>query len=247
MKLKSTVIACASAIALSAAGMSFGQAIEVPAGVETAAGVQGVSIPGQTYQVYIDPTQLAAFTTPQTIYGLRLRASVDPRNDGYAPAWPPGDVTLSQYDIELSRASTAIRTGAEIASTATSFAQNQAPPIMLVRSGPLTIPALSYPIDTNTTPEKPNPFGAYIGFNTPYVYNPGDEILVTVRAAGSGNTSRPFYFATRPSQKELADAVVADSAYAKMPAQKSSVVVIELVTTPTQRIGAEKARFPVTF
>lgn len=244
MNMKSIVVACASAVLLVAVASSYGQAIEIPTGVETASGVPGVSIAGQTYQVYIDPTQLAVFAAPQTIYGLRLRASIDPRNDGYAPAWPAGDLTLAQYDIELSRASAAIRTGAEIASTATSFAQNQAPPIVLVRSGPLTIPALSYPIDANATPASPNPFGAYIGFNTPYVYNPGEEILVTVRASGSGNTSRPFYFATRPAGKELADAVTANASHAKMPARKSDVVVLELVTTPSQRIGTDKARRP---
>jgi len=239
MKRKSLITICASALLATAAVSSYAQNIEVPTGVETASGVQGVWIPGQTYQVYIDPTQLAAFTVPQTIYGLRLRASIDPRNDGYAPAWPPGDVTLAQYDIELSRASAAIRTGAGIASTATSFAQNQAFPIALVRSGPLTIPARSYPIDANATPASPNPFGAHIGFSTPYVYNPGEEMLVTIRVAGADDSSRPFYVATRPNEKELADAVFADSPFAKRPAQKSGVVVMELVTTPTQRIEAD--------
>lgn len=239
MKLKSLVTFCTSAVLAAAAVSSYAQNIEVPAGVETTSGVPSVSISGQTYQVYIDPTQLAAFTAPQTIYGLRLRASIDPRNDGYAPAWPPSDITLAQYDIELSRASAAIRTGAEIASTATSFAQNQAFPITLVRSGPLTIPARSYPIDANATPASPNPFGAYVGFDTPYVYTPGEEILVTIRATGADNNARPFYVATRPNEKELADAVFASSAYAKRPAQKTGVVVMELVTTPVKRIEVE--------
>ena len=241
MNMKAVIVVCASAVLLAAVVSCHAQAIEVPAGVEAASGVPGVWVAGQTYQVYIDPTRLAVFTAPQTIYGLRLRASIDPRNDGYAPAWPAADVTLAQYDIELSRASIAIRTGAEIASPATSFAQNQAPPITLVRSGPLTISARSYPIDANATPASPNPFGAYIGFNTPYVYNPGEEILVTFRVAGSGNTSRPFYFAAQPAGKEFADAVIANVPHAKRPAQKTGVLAIELVTTPTQRIGAEKA------
>src|SRR5262249_26979599 len=61
------------------------------------------------------------------------------------------------------------------------FAENIGPDAVVVRSGPLTIPANFFPGGSS-----PNPF-ALIPFSTPYVYRGGD-LLLTIRHSGRSGT-----------------------------------------------------------
>jgi hypothetical protein len=213
--------------------------VVVPSTTETS----GINTPlrdtARVYQAYYHQSQLAGITAPTQITGMRLRiiaASIDIRG---ANNFPTADITFSQYDVQLSRASTAIRTAGEIPSSSTTFADNQdAPTVVTTRSGALTIPANSYLGNAASTPASPNAFGATIAFTTPYIINPGEELMITIRHSGApggaGSTGNVIFFATADFGNNVADAVSATSggSGATTPTGFSSPLFFEFVTAP---------------
>lgn len=83
-------------------------------------------------------------------------------NDGVPPQ------TVTNYEIRLSRSVN------PAGSLSAMFADNRGADEVVVRSGPLTIDAATFPAGAGPGPE---PFGPFIPFTTPYRYTGGDLLL----------------------------------------------------------------------
>ena len=90
--------------------------------------------------------------------------------------WPAADVTFNDYDIYLSP-------GVAPENRSFTFADNIAGPQKRVRSGPLTIPAGSFPFGGS-----PTTFGTDINFDSAYIYT-GGHLLIEIRHKGFTGTS----------------------------------------------------------
>jgi hypothetical protein len=118
----------------------------------------------RTYQVQIAASELGA-AAGQQITGVQFRLQPSSAN---ATPWPATDATWANYDITLAEAAN------PISSMSTTFASNMTNPVV-VRSGPLTMTANSYP--GGATAPTPNDWGFFISFTTPYTYNGGDLVI----------------------------------------------------------------------
>jgi len=162
-----------------AVGPACGAFFVVPSDYANYGGTNGLSTQfhynARTYQVAIDPLALTGLPDGAEILGLTWRI----RAVATYPTWPPQDVTFSAYDIQVSRSNY------PAGSLSTNFAANIGPDVVLARSGPLTIPAGSFPGGAEWPPDV-NPFGYEIMFSTPYTYRAGDTLLFTIRHTGNG-------------------------------------------------------------
>lgn len=132
----------------------------------------------RTYQAQIAASELTAMVGMQ-ITGIQWRLQTSAAN---ATPWPASDATWANYDITLAEAANSIGT------MSTTFASNMLNPVV-VRSGPLTMTANSFPGGA-VTPGV-NDFGFLISFSTPYTYNGGDLVFL-VSHGGSDLTNNRF-------------------------------------------------------
>lgn len=146
--------------------------IVVPLGFDSAEGNSGQSTAVQsaprTLQTVLAASQVVGIVPGSQIFGVAYRL------DGGAATWPGADRSWTNYDILLS---TSLYGPGSLSS---SFADNIGPDAVTVRSGPLTIPASSFPGGST-----PNAFGFLFSFTAPYTY-PGGDLLITVRHTGNG-------------------------------------------------------------
>jgi len=124
----------------------------------------------RTLQFAYDSSQLGSLTAGSVITGLSFRL------DGGMASNP--SLSYSSYDIRLS---TSLNNPGSLSST---FANNVGADVVLVRSGPLTFAAGSFPGGVT-----PNAFGPVIAFTTLYPYTGGD-LLLTIRHTGNGAASQ---------------------------------------------------------
>lgn len=120
------------------------------------------------------PTALGGLPVGAWITELRFRLSANA-----AAAFPSTTVTWSDYQVTLAQAANSIP-----AMSAT-FAANMVSPV-LVRHGPLSITA-----NTFTTSPGLNPFSSLLVFDTPYVYQGGD-LVVLFSHTGSDSSSLAY-------------------------------------------------------
>ena len=150
-----------------------GAALIVPV---TGEGSNGVNTPvrdtERTLQIVYASSLLGDLLPGSFITGLAFRL-----NDPY-PSWPDGERTWANYDIQLS---TSLNAPGLLSPT---FDANIAPDVVTVRTGSLTINALSY-----SGGSSPNAFGPEILFSNYYNYAGGD-LLVTIRHTGNGVDSQ---------------------------------------------------------
>ena len=186
---------------------------------------------GRVYQVYYHQSQLAGITVPTQVIGVRFRLIAASLNGGVSTTWPPAPLNFAQYDVQLSRASASIRVDGEIASTATSFAANQDPATLVTaRSGALSVPASAFPGNPASNPATPNTFGYTIPFTTPYIYVPGQELVMTIRHSGATGGASSVFFSTASFANGVADAVASTAgAAASNPSGFASPAIAELV------------------
>lgn len=179
MKFFAHITVLATAIMASSAGASL---IYNNVGAASSTGLSSpVRNVARVAQEYVDSSYLAAITVPTYINGIGFR--ITPNESSSTPnIWPTQALTFSQYDITLAQASTA--TVAAHGLTSTTFTANWANPVV-VRSGAMTIPANSF-TDTNTGPGPAGSanFSFIIPFTTPYLYTPGDDLVVMIRQGG---------------------------------------------------------------
>jgi len=128
----------------------------------------------RTFQTVIGASQLTAIQPGSLITGFSFRL------DEGETAFPTVPLTFPQYNIQLS---TSLNAAGALSNT---FANNIGPGVVLVRSGPLTLPPNSYVPGPGV-----DPFGFVVPFTTPYTYL-GDNLLITVRLQGNGVDDRFF-------------------------------------------------------
>ncbi|MCA9288925.1 MAG: hypothetical protein KDA05_10100, partial [Phycisphaerales bacterium] len=187
-------------------------------GAEAGPGVLAGTGNARTIQVQFAAAQLTALQPGEIITSLGVR--LDQSAQGQAP-WPPvGGATWAAYEITLSRAANTVLT------LSTNFAANQIDPV-LVRAGPLTIPAGSL----TASPLGPDPF-----FEIPiraYAYQGGD-LVVTITHTGSSIASDPTVDAVPAS---AAAGARASAGYQSQAGTPASPPVLSLRTMPAQAPG----------
>jgi hypothetical protein len=119
----------------------------------------------RTYQLLIDDTQLTGLAGQQ-LSGITWRLS-----SSATANFPAADSNFASFDVRLSDS-------VDPVNRSLTFANNVVGAQTLVRSGPLTIPAGSFPATT-----APHPFGMVINFDTPYNYT-GGNLLIELRHTG---------------------------------------------------------------
>ncbi len=124
---------------------------------------------GRTYQHLMNGNQLGAFNG-MLLNGIQWRLPMSA-----TATWPPVDVSFANFDVYIGP-------GVAPSARSTTFANNYSGPVTQVRSGPLTIPAGSFPI-TGT----PRDFGLQIEFD-PYLYT-GGHLTIEVRHTGMVGTT----------------------------------------------------------
>lgn len=133
------------------------------------------SAAGRTYQMTIAANQLTGLVG-RTLTGIRWR-----NNGATAAAWPPADVSYSNWDIFL---------GPGVAPSAMSntFALNFTGAATQVRTGALGFTAGSF-----SSGSTPNAFGPPIMFDSGYLYTGGDLTIEMRFSAQSGTTTTPSF------------------------------------------------------
>jgi hypothetical protein len=124
----------------------------------------------RTYQLLIHSDQLAPLVGAE-LTGVTFRLLPSAANP-----WPAATINFANYDIRLSGS-------VAPADRSLTFAGNVVGTQTLVRSGPLEIPAASFPNGAS-----PNAFGTVITFTQPYTYT-GGHLLVEIRHTGFTGTS----------------------------------------------------------
>ena len=124
----------------------------------------------RTYQLLIHSDQLTALVG-QNLTGITFRLLPSATAN-----WPAADAAFTAYDIRLSES-------VAPADRNLTFASNVVGAQTLVRSGPLTFTAGTFPFGGS-----PTTFGPVIAFSTSYPY-PGGHLLVEIRHTGFTGTS----------------------------------------------------------
>jgi hypothetical protein len=129
----------------------------------------------RSMQFVVAASELSSVAMGTAIVGLSWRLP-----GSAAASWPPVDAFWQRYDIEVA---TSLNPPSSFSLT---YAANIGLDSVLVRSGPLTMPAGAY-----THGSSPNAFGAAIPFTTPFVYQGGD-LVFTIRHSGNTLGSNAF-------------------------------------------------------
>jgi len=135
----------------------------------------------RTYQMQFTPAALGGLPVGAQITELRFRLDTSA-----VAAFPTNTVTWSDYEVTLAQAANSI------SGMSTNFAANMLSPV-LVKSGALSIGAGRFAAGTN-----PNSFGSLVLFDTPYVYQGGDLVML-FRHPGSDSASAAYLDAVSSS------------------------------------------------
>jgi len=130
-------------------------------------------ISNYSVQFIVPASQLRSIDAGSAITGLSLRRAT--AQSASTTAFPPSNVTVPRFDVSIS---TALNPPALMSST---FGENVDMDNVLVRSGPLTIPADAFP--ACGIEEAPNDNAWYVSFDRGFVYQGGD-LCVTIRGQG---------------------------------------------------------------
>ncbi len=176
MKRSSFGVVCAAASCL-VSGLAFADDTVLPQGYTNTGGgltfLGPLSTSQRTYQWLISADQLTGLVG-HNLTGMAFRNS-----GGSTTAWPPADASIANFDLRIGEGV------APASRSLTDITTNIVGPQTLVRSGPLNIPAGSYPVTV-----APHPFGPTITFTQPYPYS-GGNLLIELRMTGvTGATSR---------------------------------------------------------
>jgi len=127
----------------------------------------------RTYQMQFSAAALGGLPVGARITELRFRLITN------SVAFPTNTVTWSDYQVTLAQAANSI------SAMSTNFAANMLAPV-LVKNGALSLSANSF-----TTGANPNQFGSFVVFDTPYVYQGGDLVMLFSHT-GSDSASAAF-------------------------------------------------------
>ncbi|MCB9841237.1 MAG: hypothetical protein H6809_06280 [Phycisphaeraceae bacterium] len=124
----------------------------------------------RSYQMLIHADELFPLVG-ENLTGITFRLT-----PGAGSPWPAAETTYANYDIYLSDC-------VDPALRSIVFALNVVGPQTQVRSGPLVIPAGSFPAGGS-----PNAFGFVIDFTSPFLYS-GGNLAIEIRHDGSNGTN----------------------------------------------------------
>lgn len=130
-------------------------------------------------QQFYDDVFFASITQPTPLLAMSFRLPAIAGTD--YPAL--GEMNFGRYDITLAKASAA--SAAANGLTSATFADNMVDPV-LVRSGPLSIPQGSFVSNPAGVDAE---FSFHLIFDTPYLYTPGDDLVMLVRHDGHGDVN----------------------------------------------------------
>lgn len=231
-------LAVASMIVLAGASIASGQ-IVIASGTESAteSGLNtAVRNAPRAYQAMYTAANFGAVTSPVSVSGMQLRLAIGEnwRPAGYVGAsWPDANINFADYEIVMARCTPALLADGEYLSTTPTFASYLSNPVV-VRTGPLTIPANSFQADGGAA--GIHSWGFLFNFSTSYTINPGDSLIIQIRHSGYGATGTPLnaFFASRSFQNGLTDAIssTASQAAAAPNAFSSPYFVNLVVPTP---------------
>jgi hypothetical protein len=137
-------------------------------------GVNGLDLLGDNpaLQIIIPASQLSAVDVGSAITGMSLRNS----SSGGGASFPTADVTLPRFDVRLAP------TSVEPLAMSNTFASNVGAGEVVVRDGPLAVPANAFP--TSGVSNVPSEFAWFIPFDRAFIYE-GGNLCLTIRASGS--------------------------------------------------------------
>lgn len=163
----------------------------------------------RTYMAFYSSVNFESLSGPVMITGMQLRISAV-GNTSLPSTWPSQDLSFTNYDVQLSQASAGLLADGEFLSSSAAFAAQQAAgTVVTVRSGSLTLPTASF---QNSGAE--NSFGALISFSTPYLYTPGQSLVLYITHTGYGPSSEPQpFFAVSDYEPGVADAIASTVGY----------------------------------
>lgn len=208
MNLRPSAIALALLCAFTAASQA--QTLTVPAGLPETTGLNtGIRNAPRTYMALYMSPNFASLTSPTLITGMQLRISAD-GNATLPATWPSQDLSFANFDVQLSQPSASLVADGEFLSSAVTFAsQQEAGTVVTVRSGALTLPTASF---QNSGAE--NAFGAMISFSTPYLYTPGQGLLLYITHTGYTPAAEPQpFFAAADYTPGITDAISSTAGY----------------------------------
>lgn len=138
-----------------------------------------LSAGGNVHQSVYAEEQLRGLRIGSLITGVSLRRNS--RVDFQGPDWPASDTAVNRFDITLS--TSPVGPG----SMSDTFASNIGPDAILVRSGPMTIPAKAFPYAQSETVACDNAW--FIQFAEPFVYKGGPLSMTIRNDSGAGGTT----------------------------------------------------------
>jgi hypothetical protein len=145
-----------------------------PNNLARAEGTGGLSMPttaSYTAQVIVAADQLRAIDVGSAITGVSLRHSAS----GSTTSFPAATTTLGRFDVTIAPAAS----GPLGASN--TFASNNGPGVVNVRSGAVTVPVNAFPYSGSSVTRGENAW--YVPFDRAYVYTGGD-LCLTIRSDG---------------------------------------------------------------
>lgn len=162
----------------------YNPSVVAPAALDNTAGTIGYSVfhqsTGNVLQSVYSEAELRGLRIGSLITGMSLRTV----NFGGYSDWPNANTDVVRFDVTLSKSPVAPQ------SMSDTFALNVGSDAILVRSGPMTIPAKAFPF--LSSPTRPSEYRWFIQFTEPYVYK-GGPLNVTIRNdSGAGGT---FFYA----------------------------------------------------
>jgi hypothetical protein len=227
MSMKRSLITLAALCAL-ATGAHAGTLV-VPGAEEVSGLNTALRNAPRTYMALYTSVNFESLSAPVWITGMQLRISLE-GNAAVPSTWPSQDITFNNYNVTLSQASSGLLADGEFVSPSATFASQQAAGTAVnVRAGNLTIATASF---ANSGGE--NGFGALISFSTPYLYTPGQSLLLYITHDGYNPSSevQPF-FASTSYQNGVTDAISSTAGYMAANANSfSDPYIVQFTTTP---------------
>lgn len=165
----------------------------------------------RAYQSFIDSTQLTGIPGPVLITGISFRlmaASLAASGQNPPADWPSQTLNFTDFTVRMGSPSAAVATAGEFPSTTPTFNQNFGADAVTTRTGGLTLNTGAFGFNAASTPTAPNPWGPTITFTTPFLYNPGQDLVYAISHTGYAPTTefQPF-FAVANFSLNVADAV----------------------------------------
>jgi len=170
----------------------------------------------RTYQMQFAAAALGGLPVGARITELRFRLYTNAM-----AAFPTDTVTWFDYEITLAKAAN------NISSMSSTFSANMTSPV-LVKQGPLSIGP-----NTFSTSPLPNPFGSLVIFDTPYVYQGGDLVMLFTHT-GSDSVDTAFLDAVPTTSTDYGTTCRAISAttFGAASGVATSATIVQIVFTP---------------